>query len=122
MITPEFVRKKSPMGELRRLLQRQQLVDQPPQSQDTAAPYEQQALPQKASKAIFAVFHGLTVDQCSNYETIRLLYDREEWVGGEDRPKEAAVLDAWAEDIVTLCRYCGVRPDQVVRSVLLKLG
>lgn len=58
------------MGELRRLLQRQQLVDQPPQSQESVAPDEQQALPQKAPKAVFAVFHGLTVDECSKYETI----------------------------------------------------
>jgi hypothetical protein len=101
------------MGELRRLLR---LVDESVQSQESAALDEQQALPQKAPKAIFAVFHGLTVDQCSNYETIRALYDTEEWVGGGTRPEEAA-LDAWAKDIVELCRYCGVRQDQVKHPV-----
>ena len=95
MITPEFVRKRVPMEELQILL-----------DDRSAQPSDQ---PQKA---IFAVFYGYEVEQCSKMQVFRALYDTEKWVGGEEIP-DKKVLDAWAKNVEELCKYCGIRKDQV---------
>ena len=96
MITPEFVRKRVPMEELQILL-----------DDRSAEPIAQ------PKKAIFAVFYGYDVNQCSDIKAFRaLLYDTKQWVGGEEIP-DKSVLDAWAKSVAELCKYCGIRKDQV---------
>ena len=82
MITPEYVRKQVPMEELQILLDNRRL---------------------QPNKALFAVFYGYDVDQCSDINAFRALYDTERWVGGEEKPDNSK-LDAWAKSVKELCQ------------------
>ena len=103
VLSPQFIRKKHPMAELRKALarQRQQQVDNVEEEQ------QQQQL-------LCPVFHSISVEECCS-SGFRQLYEQQPWESFDlQEPKPAAdVLDAYAQDIAKLCTIAGLRQDQV---------
>jgi hypothetical protein len=92
VLSPEFVRKAYPMGELKIFLERK-----------ASDPH---------SIVIIPVFIGLTVSQCYDLEA---LYDSEPWRTSTEIPpvRDRAVLRGWAEDVRELLKSTGAAIEQV---------
>jgi hypothetical protein len=96
VLSPEFIRKKAPMQELRRTLEKQK---QP------GGPKQQQVCP---------IYHTLSIEECCRSD-FRQQYDIQPWESfnlPEPKP-DAATLDGYARDIGELCKITGLRQDQV---------
>ena len=92
VLSPEFVRKKHPMGELHTALARQN---------SPGGPQQQQLCP---------IFYSIGIDECSRSD-FRKQYDQQPWDVSEPKPGPG-VLDKYAEDIKELCTITGLRTDQ----------
>ena len=92
VLSPEFVRKKSPMEELEILLARHR-----------ADPRSVLVLP---------VWYGIDYQRVCNLEAG---YHSEEWVGGQAKPAPD-VLARWAKTVRELLNTTAVRDDQVGRT------
>jgi hypothetical protein len=91
VLSPEFVRKKYTMLELKMFLERK--------AKDPD------------SIVIIPVFLGLTVEQCYNLEQ---LYDSEPWPTSPSMPTvEKAVLQGWAADVKQILISTGVKIEEV---------
>jgi hypothetical protein len=91
VLSPEFVRKKCTMLELKMFLERK--------ARDLD------------SIVIIPVFHELTVEQCYNLEQ---LYDSEPWPTSSSIPTvEKAVLQGWAADVKQMLEFTGVKIEEV---------
>jgi hypothetical protein len=91
VLSPEFVRKKYTMLELKVFLERK--------ARDPR------------SIVIIPVFLGLTVEQCYNLEQ---LYDSEPWPTSPSMPTvEKAVLQGWAADVKRILECTGVKIEEV---------
>ena len=101
VLSPHFIRKKHPMAELRRALDRQVQ-----QSAGNAETQQQQFL--------CPVFHSISVEECCS-RAFRQLYEDQPWESFKlQEPKpSAAALDSYADDIAQLCTITGLRQDQV---------
>jgi hypothetical protein len=91
VLSPEFVRKKYPMRELRIFVERKA---------------------RDPSFVIIPVFYKLTVEQCSN---LNQLYVSEPWPTSPGVPRVAdmAVLEGWAEDVRKLLDSTGAKIEEV---------
>jgi hypothetical protein len=91
VLSPEFVRKKYPMQEVKMFIERK-----------ARAP---------DSIVIIPVFHELTVEQCINLEQ---LYDSEPWPISPRIPEvDKEVLKGWAADVKKMLEYTGVKIEEV---------
>jgi hypothetical protein len=91
VLSPEFVRKKYTMLELKMFLERK-----------ARDPH---------SMVIIPVFLGLTVEQCYNLEQ---LYDSNPWPTSPSMPTvERAVLQGWAADVKQILESTGVKIEEV---------
>jgi hypothetical protein len=96
VLSPEFVRKKFTMRELKIFLERK--VKDP------------------SSIIIIPVLYELAVEQCCNLEQ---LYDSEPWPSSPKVPKveDKEVLKEWAADVKKLLEYTGVKIEEVRETV-----
>ena len=104
VLSPHFIRKKHPMAELRRALDRQV-------QQAAAGSAETQ---QQQHQFLCPVFHSITVEECCS-SGFRQVYERKPWTSFKlQEPKPPAdVLDRYAKDIQELCTITGLCQDQV---------
>ena len=101
VLSPHFIRKKHPMAELRRALDRQMH-----EAADSSGAQQRQFL--------CPVFYSISVEECCG-RGFWQLYEQQPW---EDfnlqEPKPAAdVLECYAKIIAELCTITGLRQDQV---------
>jgi hypothetical protein len=96
VLSPEFVRKKHPMAELQKALEKQK---------EPGGPEKQQLCP---------IYYTLSIDDCCK-SSFREEYDLKPWEDFNLRePKpDGATLDGYARDIADLCKITGLRQDQV---------
>ena len=105
VLSPHFIRKKHPMAELRRALDRQ--LQQPAGTAEARQQQQQQ-------QVLCPVFHSITFDECSS-SSFRQLYEQQPWESFKlQEPKPAKdMLDRYAKDIADLCTITALRLDQV---------